>query len=152
MPAWGELGILSTKEVDLVAQYLQMPPTDAPALPLEEIARNHVLKVAVADRPKAPAHKRNWKNFFAVVMRDQGELAIIDGDSKEKLTLIQAGFAVDTVRASASGRYLYALGRDGRITLVDLWTDPPSVAAQARGCFDSRSLEASRAQVSKTSC
>ncbi len=86
MPAWGELGILSTKEVDLVAQYLQMPPTDAPSLPLEEIAKNHVLKVAVADRPKAPAHKRNWKNFFAVVMRDQGELAIIDGDSKEKQT------------------------------------------------------------------
>ncbi len=146
MPAWGELGILSTTEVDLMAQYLQMPPPAPPALPLEEVAKNHVLKAPVASRPKAPAHKKNWKNFFAVVMRDQGELAIIDGDTKEKLTLIQAGFTVDTVRASASGRYLYALGRDGRITLIDLWTDPPAVAAQARGCFDARSLEASKAK------
>ena len=146
MPAWGELGILSTTEVDLLAQYLQMPPPAPPALPLEEIAKSHVLKVPLPRRANSPSHKKNWKNFFAVVMRDQGEVAIIDGDTKEKLTLIQAGFTVDTLAASASGRYLYALGRDGRITLVDLWTDPPSVAAQARGCFDARSIAPSRAK------
>lgn len=146
MPAWGDLGILSTTEVDLVSNYLQMTAPDAPQFGAAEIAKHHILKTEVASRPKQPAHKRNWKNFFAVVMRDQGEVAIIDGDAREKLTLIQAGFSVDTVRASASGRYLYALGRDGRITLIDLWTDPPSVAAQARGCFDTRSLEASRAK------
>ncbi|MEZ4224431.1 MAG: cytochrome D1 domain-containing protein [Polyangiaceae bacterium] len=146
MPAWGDLGILSTSDVDLMAQYLQMPPSAPPALPLEVAASNHLLKTRVADRPKRPQHKRNWKNFFAVVMKNQGEVAIIDGDTKEKLTLLQAGFTVDTLRTSASGRYLYALGRDGRITLVDLWTNPPSVAAQARGCFDARSLQPSKAK------
>ena len=144
MPAWGEFGILSTQDVELLAHYLQMPPAARPALGLEEIKKSWNLKVPVGERPKKPAHSRNWQNFFAVVMRQSGLLAVIDGDTKEKLTLLDVGFAAHSVRASRSGRYLYALARDGRITLVDLWSELPSIVAQGRGCFDARSLEVSK--------
>jgi len=144
MPNWGELGILSNDDVELLAHYLQMPPSARPSLSFEEIKKSWNLKVPLKDRPTKPKHPRNWKNFFAVVMSGPGKLAIIDGDWKHKLSLIDIGFAVDRVRASASGRYLYVLGRDGRVSLVDLFMDPPTIVAQARGCFDARAFATSK--------
>jgi nitrite reductase (NO-forming) / hydroxylamine reductase len=144
MPNWGELGILSTHDVDLLANYLQMPPVSPPDLGMEQVKKSWNLKVPLAQRPKAPP-KRNWKNFFAVVMQKDGHLAIVDGDTKESLAVLDVGFAADIVRASASGRYLYTLARDGRVNMVDLWFDPPTIVAQVRGCFDARSIATSKA-------
>lgn len=149
MPAWGELGILSTQDVDLLANYLQLPPAKRPELPLDAAKKAWNLVTKPAERPKKAAHTRKSQNFFAVVLRNQGYVAILDGDTRERLVQVDVGFAVELVRASASGRYLYAMGRDGRITLIDLYTNPPSIAAQARGCFDARTLEASRAKPDK---
>ncbi len=149
MPAWGELGILSAHEVDLLANYLQLPPATRPELPFDAVKKAWNLVTSMAERPKKAAHTRKTQNFFAVVLRDQGYVAILDGDTRERLVQVDVGFAVELVRASASGRYLYAMGRDGRITLIDLFANPPSIAAQARGCFDGRTLEASRTKPDK---
>ncbi|MBK7583596.1 MAG: c-type cytochrome [Myxococcales bacterium] len=149
MPAWGELGILSTADVELLSSYLQLPPIARPELPLDVAKKSWNLTTPVAERPKKPAHTRKYQNFFAVVLKYQGYVAILDGDTRERLVQVDVGFAVELVRASASGRYLYAMGRDGRITLIDLYTNPPAIAAQSRGCFDARSLEVSRAASDK---
>ena len=71
-------------------------------------------------------------------------MAILDGDSHALVTLIETGFAVHILRSSTTGRYFYAVGRDGRVTLIDLWTSPPSIAATVQGCFDARRVESSR--------
>ena len=98
----------------------------------------------VANRPKAPETKRDWQNYFGVILRDAGKVAIIDGTSKERVGLIDTGFAVHILRSSSTGRYFYAIGRDGRVTMIDLWSETPTLVAQVQGCSDARSVEASK--------
>jgi nitrite reductase (NO-forming)/hydroxylamine reductase len=73
-----------------------------------------------------------------------GQVAIIDGDTKEKLTIIETGFAVHILRTSASGRYFYSIGRDGKITMIDLWMETPTMVAEGKASFDARSVEVSK--------
>ena len=144
MPAWGDAGILSEDEINLMARYVQMPPPSPPARPLSTIKESWNLMVPVKDRPTRPLTSRNWENFFGVVLRDAGQVAIIDGDTKERLAIINTGFAVHILRASSTGRYFYAVGRDGKVSLIDLWTETPTLVAQAQGCSDARSVDGSK--------
>ncbi len=89
-------------------------------------------------------HKRNWENFFAVILRDAGKIGIIDGDTKEIVSVQDSGFAVHTLRYSKSGRYLYTIGRDGKATLVDLWMDPITTVAEVKTGLDARSIDSSK--------
>ena len=41
--------------------------------------------VPVDQRPSKPEHNLNWQNFIGVILRDAGKVAIIDGDTKEKI-------------------------------------------------------------------
>jgi len=146
MPAWGREGVLTADEITLMATYVQMTPPDPPQLPLEKIKESWKLSVAPDKRPKKPETKKNWQNFFGVILRDAGKVAILDGDTKEMLTTINTGFAVHILRASSSGRYFLAVGRDGKVTMIDLWTETPTVVAQVQGCFDARSVDGSKAK------
>src|SRR5690606_23694505 len=40
-----------------------------------------------------------------------------------------------------TGRYFYAVGRDGKLTLIDLWYPEPRIVAQVQGCVEMRSVE-----------
>ncbi len=142
MPEWK--GILSDEEIDLLARFLQVPPPELPPYGMDEIKKSWKLIVPVADRPKKPQHNRNIDNYFGVIMRDAGKVAIIDGDTKEKLAVIPTGFAVHILRTSASGRYIYSVGRDGRITMIDTYTKVPQKVAEVRGALDARSVEVSK--------
>jgi nitrite reductase (NO-forming)/hydroxylamine reductase len=145
MPAWGREGILTPDEIERLAAFLQRPPPEAPRLPMEAVRESWRVLVPPGERPDAPAHDRDWENFFAVVLRDPGQVAIFDGDTHEEVTRIATGFAVHILRASATGRHLYAVGRDGRVTLIDLWMSPPAPVAEVQGCFDARSVDGSKA-------
>ena len=72
----------------------------------------------------------NIDNLFSVTLRDAGEVALIDGDTKQIVTIIKTGYAVHISRVSASGRYLYVIGRDGKINLIDLWMAKPDNVAE----------------------
>jgi nitrite reductase (NO-forming)/hydroxylamine reductase len=144
MPAWGDAGILSEDEINVMARYVQMDPPSPPARPLSMIRDSWNLVVPVADRPGAPQTRRNWENYMGVILRDAGQVAIIDGDTKELVTIVETGFAVHILRASSTGRYFYAVGRDGRVTLIDLWPQVPTLVAQAQGCTDARSVDGSK--------
>ena len=144
MPAWGLSGVLSAEEIELMAKYVQLEPPAPPAKPLSEIRNSWELRIPVKDRPTSPQTKRNWENFFGVILRDAGKVAILDGDTYELVSVINTGFAVHILRSSSTGRYFYAVGRDGRVTLIDLWTKDPSLVAQAQGCIDARSVEGSK--------
>ncbi len=102
-------------------------------LSLAEITESWRLVVPVIDRPTQPQTTRDWENFTGVILRDAGQVAIIE-----------TGFAVHILRTSATGRYFIAVGRDGRVTMIDLWTEQPEIVAQVQGCFDARSVEASK--------
>lgn len=144
MPAWGEEGLLTEKEIDILVRYIQQEPPQPPEMGLPEIKESWKIYTQVADRPTKPMHSRDWENFFGVVLRDAGEVAIIDGDTKEMVSVIKTGYAVHILRSSSSGRYFYVVGRDGRISLIDLWTEKPSLVAEVKPCIDARSVDASK--------
>lgn len=144
MPGWVRTGLMTAEEADLMARYIQHPPPTPPPRPMEMIRASWQLNVPVAERPTRPMTTRNWENFFGVILRDAGQVAIIDGDNFELVSIVPTGFAVHILRSSTSGRYFYAIGRDGRVTLIDLWTPTPTIDAVVQGCSDARSVEASR--------
>jgi nitrite reductase (NO-forming)/hydroxylamine reductase len=146
MPPWGRIGVLNEQEIALMASYVQMSPPEPPPLPMEQIKASWKLEVPPEQRPKKPETKRNWQNYFGVVLRDAGQVAIVDGDTKEKVAIIPTGYAVHILRSSSSGRYFYAVGRDGKVSLIDLWPETPQLVAQVQGCFDARSVDGSKAK------
>ncbi|MDP6908350.1 MAG: cytochrome D1 domain-containing protein, partial [Flavobacteriales bacterium] len=146
MPDWGKQGVLDDAQMDLVARFLQVPPPPIPAWTLEDMKKATKVVIPVADRPTKPMTNRNWKNYFGVILRDAGQVAIIDGDTKEQIAVIKTGFAVHILRTSATGRYFYSIGRDGKVTLIDLWFETPKLVAESKASFDARSVEVSKAK------
>jgi nitrite reductase (NO-forming)/hydroxylamine reductase len=144
MPAWGRNEILDDEEIDIMARYVQLPPPDPPRRPLAEIRESWDLLVPVIDRPTWPRTDRDWQNYFGVILRDAGQVAIVDGDTYEMVSIIETGFAVHILRSSSTGRYFYAVGRDGRVSLIDLWPAEPTLVAQVQGCIDARSVDGSK--------
>jgi nitrite reductase (NO-forming)/hydroxylamine reductase len=45
---------------------------------------------------------------------------------------------------SKSGRYLYVIGRDARINLIDLWMEEPTNVAEIKVGLEARSVETSK--------
>ena len=110
MPPWGKLGVLTDEEITMMANYVQMDPPEPPQLPMDKIKESHKLLVAPDARPKKPETKRNWENYFGVILRDAGKVAIVDGDSKEKVAIIETGFAVHILRSSKTRPLLLRRG------------------------------------------
>jgi nitrite reductase (NO-forming)/hydroxylamine reductase len=144
MPGWGRTGDLTDKQAGLMAKFMQLPAPIPPEMGLKAMKATHKLIVPVAKRPKKPQHKRNIDNYFGVILRDIGEGGIIDGDTKELVTTVKTGHAVHIFRASATGRYFYTVGRDGKVSLMDLYEDKPRVVAESRVCLDARSVDVSK--------
>ena len=144
MPDWGKQGVLTKDEIKLLAKYLFNPPPEPPERSLEQIKATWKVFVPVDERPTSPAHDRDWQNFFGVILRDVGKVAIIDGTRKELVNIVDTGFAVHILRASASGRYFYSIGRDGKVTLIDLWLPKPDKVAEVKACYDARSVDVSK--------
>jgi len=144
MPNFGTAGILTDDQIARMAAYLQLPPPTPPPLPMADIQASWKLLVPVADRPTAPQTTRDWQNYFGVVLRDSGQIAIFDGDTHEEISRVNVGFAVHILRSSSTGRYFYAIGRDGVVSLIDLWASTPNLVAQVKGCHDARSVDGSK--------
>ena len=47
-------------------------------------------------------------------------------------------------RTSASGRYLFVIGRDAKINMIDLWMPKPDNVAEIRMGLEARSVDASK--------
>ena len=144
MGNFGQTGIMTDEQITHLAAYLQLPPPEAPPLPMADIQASWELIVPVASRPTAPQHSRNWQNFTGVILRDAGQVAIFDGDTNEEIVRLSTGFAVHILRSSSSGRYFYAIGRDGLVTMIDLWSTVPTIVANVKGCHDARSVDGSK--------
>ncbi|MFO1361845.1 MAG: cytochrome D1 domain-containing protein [Burkholderiales bacterium] len=136
--------ILTKEEVSLMARYIQEVPDVPPEYSLKETMDSWKVIVPVAERPKKQMNKFNLKNMFSVTLRDTGEVALIDGDTKEIVSIVKTGYAVHISRLSKSGRYVYVIGRDGRLSLIDLWMEKPAVVAEVKVGFDARSVDTSK--------
>ena len=146
MPNWQTSGELSEAEVDLMARYVQQTPPQPPEWGMKEMKETWKVIVPPEQRPKKKMNKYNIENIFSTTLRDTGQVALIDGDTKEIINIIPTGYAVHISRTSASGRYLYVIGRDGKINLIDLWMEKPDNVAEIRIGLEARSVETSKAK------
>ncbi len=142
MPEFG--ADLSAQDIDILARYVQSAEPAPPDWGPKEIAASHKVLVPVDKRPTLKLNKLDLDNLFAVVLRDAGQIALIDGNTKKIVQTIRTGYSVHTTRVSASGRYLYAIGRDAKVTLIDLWMDPPAAVAEVRAGLEARSMDVSK--------
>ncbi len=144
MPNWGTSGDMSAEEIDTMARFLQHEPPMPPEFGMKEIMASWNQIVLPADRPTKKQHKYDTDNFFAVTLRDAGQVAIIDGDSKKIVSMVNTGYAVHISRPSNSGRYVYTIGRDAKIVLIDLFMNPPAKVAEIKIGMEARSVETSK--------
>lgn len=135
--------ILTKDEIELLASYLQIDPPTPPEIDLETMKDLWSVYVDPKEYPAKPMHGRNWENFFLVILRDEGKIAVIDGDTKEVVNKIDTGYAVHVAKGSSDGRFWYSMGRDGRMTKIDLWMDPPQVVAEVQIAYSARDLSIS---------
>nr|WP_246123542.1 nitrite reductase [Marinobacter maritimus] len=144
MPNWGTSGDLTEAEVEMMAKYLMHEPPAPPEWGLADMKETWEVLIAPEDRPNKQMNDLDLENLFSVTLRDAGEIALIDGESKEIVEVIKTGYAVHISRMSASGRYLFVIGRDAAINMVDLWMEHPDTVAKIKIGLEARSVETSK--------
>ncbi len=144
MPNWGTSGELTDEEVNLMARYIQQTPPQPPEFGLAEMKATWKVIVPPEKRPTKKMNNYNLDNLFSVTLRDVGKVALIDGDTKQIINIVPTGYAVHISRLSASGRYLYVIGRDAKINMIDLWMEKPDNVAEIRIGLEARSVETSK--------
>ncbi len=144
MPNWGTSGELTEQQVDLMARYVLEDVPQPPEFGLPDMMKTWKVIVPVDQRPKKKENDLDIANLFSVTLRDAGEIALIDGASKQIVNIISTGHAVHISRMSDSGRYLYVIGRDAKIDLIDLWMKVPDKVAEVKIGMEARSVESSK--------
>ncbi len=144
MPNFGTGGELTADEVNLMAKFLQHTPPNPPEWGMKEMRGSWNVIVPPEKRPTKQMNSYNLDNVFAVTLRDSGEVALIDGDTKNIINIIKTGYAVHISRVSHSGRYIFTIGRDGKIDLIDLWMKVPDRVAEIKIGLEARSVETSK--------
>jgi len=144
MPNWQTSGEMTEKQVDLMARYIQHEPPMPPEWGLPEMKGTWKVVVQPKDRPKRKMNNYNIDNIFSTTLRDTGEVALIDGDTKQIINIVKTGYAVHISRMSASGRYLFVIGRDGKVNMIDLWMPKPDNVAEIRIGLEARSVDTSK--------
>ncbi|MDH5473319.1 MAG: nitrite reductase [Gammaproteobacteria bacterium] len=145
--------IMSPKEISMLATYIQIDAPKPPEMSLALMKERHKVYVQPKDYPTKPMHGRNWENFFLVIERDVGKVAVIDGDKHEVVAHIETGYAVHVLKAAEHhnklhaknpGRFWYTMGRDGKLTKIDLWAMPDKMrVAEVQVAYDARDVAVS---------
>lgn len=144
MPNWQTSGDLTEQQVDMMARYIQHEPPTPPEWGMADMKSTWKVLVQPKDRPTKKMNNYNVENIFSTTLRDSGEVALIDGDTKEIINIIKTGYAVHISRTSASGRYIFVIGRDGRVSMIDLWMKMPDTVAEIRIGLEARSVDSSK--------
>jgi nitrite reductase (NO-forming)/hydroxylamine reductase len=144
MPNWQTSGEMSEKEVDMMARYIQHDPPLPPEFGMEQMRATWKVTVPPGQRPTKKMNNYNIANIFSTTLRDSGEVALIDGDTKKIINIVKTGYAVHISRLSASGRYVYVIGRDAKVNMIDLWMEKPDSVAEIRVGLEARSVDTSK--------
>ncbi|MBL8565311.1 MAG: c-type cytochrome [Hyphomicrobiaceae bacterium] len=144
MPNWGTSGELTEAQVDLMARYILIDPPQPPEYGMEQMRKSWKVLVPVDKRPTKQENTLKLDNLFSVTLRDSGQVALIDGGTKEIVKILDTGYAVHISRLSASGRYLFVIGRDAKVNMIDLWMQEPATVAEIKVGSEARSIETSK--------
>lgn len=145
--------IFTKEQIRDIATYIQLEPPVPPEMTLDQMKKLTKVYVKPEDYPTKPMHGRNWQNFFVVIERDIGKVAIIDGDKHEIVAHVNTGYAVHVIKATEHhkidkpeypGRFWYTMGRDGKINKIDLFQTPDKMlVAETQIAYDARDVAVS---------
>lgn len=135
--------IFTKEEIKDMATYIQMEPPVPAEMSLSLMKERWKTHIPPEDYPTKPEHNLNWENFFLVILRDEGKIGIIDGDTKEVVTKVDTGYAIHVLKESSDGRFWFTQGRDGKMSKIDLWMSPPKVVADVQVAYDARDVAVS---------
>ncbi len=145
--------VMTKEEIETMAKYIQLEPPIPPEMPMALMMERRKVFVETKDYPTKPLHGRNWQNFFLVIERDVGKVAVIDGDKHEIVAHIETGYAVHVLKSNEHsklahakdvGRFWYTMGRDGKLTKIDLWQTPDKMrVAEVQIAYDARDVAVS---------
>ena len=145
--------VFTKEQIKEIATYIQLEPPVPPEMSLEQMKKLTKVYVKPEDYPTKPLHGRNWENFFVVIERDVGKVAIVDGDKHEVVAHVDTGYAVHVIKATENhklekakypGRFWYTMGRDGKINKIDLWQTPDKMlVAETQIAYDARDVAVS---------
>ncbi len=145
MPNWQTSGEMSEADVDLMARYIQQDPAMPPECEHggheEHLEGDRAARGSPDQEDERLQHRPTSSR---TTLRDTGEVALIDGDTKQIINIVKTGYAVHISRISASGRYLFVIGRDAEINMIDLWMDKPDNVAEIRMGLEARSVDTSK--------
>lgn len=144
MPNWGTSGDFSEEEVELMAKYVMHEPPVPPEFGMADMQETWEVVVPPEERPTQQMNDLDLENLFSVTLRDAGQIALIDGESKEIVDILDTGYAVHISRISASGRYLFVIGRDAKVDMIDMWMEEPGIVATIKVGMEARSVETSK--------
>lgn len=144
MPNWLTSGEMSEQDVDLMARYIQQDPPQPPEFGMDQMKATWKVLIPPDKRPTKKLNNYNISNIFSTTLRDTGEVALIDGDTKKIINVVKTGYAVHISRTSASGRYLFVIGRDAKVNMIDLWMEKPDNVAEIRVGLEARSVDTSK--------
>jgi nitrite reductase (NO-forming)/hydroxylamine reductase len=144
MPNWGTSGELTDDEVDMMSRYIQQTPPTPPEFGMEQMKASWKVIIPPSQRPNKKMNDYDIANLFSITLRDTGQVALIDGASKKIINIVETGYAVHISRLSASGRYLFVIGRDAKINLIDLWLKNPDNVAEIKIGLEARSVDTSK--------
>ncbi len=142
--------IFSKEQIADLSTYIQMEPPVPAELSMAEMKKSVKIFVEEKDYPTKPMHNRNWKNFFLVIERDAGKVAVVDGDKHEIVAHVQTGYAVHVLKTAEHhakekvdniGRFWFTMGRDGKLTKIDLWQTPDKMrVSEVQIAYDARDV------------
>ncbi len=135
--------IFSKEEIKMMATYIQLEPPVPAEMSLELMKKRWQTHIKPEDYPTKPEHSLNWENFFLVILRDEGKIGIIDGDTKKVVAKVDTGYAIHVLKESSDGRFWFTQGRDGKMSKIDLWMNPPKVVADVQVAYDARDVAVS---------
>jgi len=146
--------IFSKDEIKLMATYIQITPPVPPEMSISLMKERTKVFIQPKDYPTKPMHSLNWENFFIVIERDAGKVAIVDGDTKKIVTHIDSGYAVHVIKGTEHstvdhpkdpvGRFWFTIGRDGKLNKIDLWQTPDKMlVAETQIAYDARDVAVS---------
>jgi nitrite reductase (NO-forming)/hydroxylamine reductase len=144
MPNWGTSGALTEAEVDVMARYVLLDPPAPPEFGMPEMKSSWKVLIEPKDRPTEKMNDIDIDNLMSVTLRDSGQVALVDAGSYEIKAVIDTGYAVHISRISASGRYLFVIGRDAKVNMIDLWMETPATVAEIKVGSEARSIETSK--------
>lgn len=140
MPTWLDEGGLSPSDVHELALFLQHPVPPPASMDMAALRDTWILHQPLSERPEQVRHDHDLDQIWVVALHDPGAVLLIDGPSREPIARIAVDGPPHRITATASGRYLHVVSRNGVVTLIDMYASPPERVASVRVGLEARTL------------